>query len=55
MQFIGHLTPVAWVMDAFRDLIYFGGGFADIVPELSVLLAAAVVLFGVGIWRFRYL
>jgi ABC-2 type transport system permease protein len=55
MQIIGHLTPVAWVMDAFRDLLYYGGGFAEIMPEVGVLLGAAVLLFGVGIWRFRYL
>ena len=55
MQRIGHLTPVAWVMDAFRDLLFYGGGLSAILPELAVLLGAAVLLFGVGIWRFRYL
>jgi ABC-type multidrug transport system permease subunit len=55
MQFIGHLTPVAWVMDAFRDLLYYGGGIQEIALEIGVLLAAAAVLFGVGIWRFRYI
>ena len=55
MQRIGHLTPVAWVMDAFRDLLFYGGGFSAILPELGVLLGAAAILFGVGIWRFRYL
>jgi ABC-type multidrug transport system permease subunit len=54
MQFIGHLTPVAWVMDAFRDLLFYGGNLVDVLPEIGVLLAAAAVLFGVGIWRFRY-
>ncbi len=54
MQRIGHLTPVAWVMDAFRDLLFYDGGLMAILPELGVLLAAAVLLFGVGIWRFRY-
>ncbi|MCC6457501.1 MAG: ABC transporter permease [Caldilineaceae bacterium] len=54
MQFIGHLTPVAWVMDAFRDLLFYGGGLVDVLPEIGVLLAAAALLFGIGIWRFRY-
>ncbi len=55
MQRIGHLTPVAWVMDAFRDLLFYGGGLTAILPELGVLLAVTVLLFGVGIWRFRYI
>jgi ABC-2 type transport system permease protein len=55
MQRIGHLTPVAWVMDAFRELLFYGGNFTTILPELGVLFGAAVILFGVGSWRFRYL
>ena len=43
-----------WAMNAFQDLLFYGGGFADILPEMAVLLAAATVLFGVGVWRFRY-
>jgi ABC-2 type transport system permease protein len=54
MQRIGHLSPVAWAMDAFQDLLFYGGSFATILPELGVLLAAAAVLFGWGVWRFRY-
>lgn len=54
MQWIGHLSPVAWAMDAFRDLIFYGGGWGDILPEIGVLLAAAALCFGLGIWRFRY-
>lgn len=55
MQNLGHLTPVAWAMDAFRDLIFYSGGLTAILPEVGMLLAAAAVLFGIGIWRFRYL
>jgi ABC-2 type transport system permease protein len=55
MQRLGHLTPVAWVMDAFRDLLFYNGGLNAILPELGVLLVASALLFGVGIWRFRYL
>lgn len=55
MQVIGRLSPVAWVMDAFRDLIFYGGGWAAILPEIGVLLAAAAILFAVGIRHFRYI
>ena len=54
MQTIGHLSPVAWAMDGFQDLIYFGGGFGDVLPDVGVLLGAAVVLFVVGIRSFKY-
>jgi ABC-2 type transport system permease protein len=54
MQLLGRLSPVAWAMDAFRDLIFYGGGWAAILPEIGVLLAATVLLFGLGIRRFRY-
>jgi ABC-2 type transport system permease protein len=54
MQTVAHLTPVAWVMDAFQDLLFYGGDFTAILPEIGVLLTAAAVLFALGIWRFRY-
>jgi ABC-2 type transport system permease protein len=54
LQRIGRLSPVAWAMAAFHDLLFYSGGLADILPEIAVLLAAAAVLFGVGVWRFRY-
>lgn len=54
MQRIGHLTPVAWAMDAFQDLLFYSAGFMDILPEVGVLLGAAAAIFAVGIWRFRY-
>lgn len=54
MQQVGHLSPVAWAMDAFHDLIFYSGGLIDILPEIGVLLAATALLFGFGIWRFRY-
>ena len=54
MQTIGHISPVAWAMDAFQDLIWYNGGFPDVLPEIAVLLAAAVVLFAIGIRSFKY-
>ncbi|MDE0630224.1 MAG: ABC transporter permease [Caldilineaceae bacterium] len=54
MQTIGHLSPVAWAMDGFQDLIWYNGGFGDVAPEIGVLLAAAAVLFIFGIRGFKY-
>jgi len=54
MQTIGHLSPVAWAMDAFQDLIWYNGALPDVLPEIAVLLAAAAVLFAIGIRSFKY-
>lgn len=54
MRTLGHVSPVAWAMDAFQDLIWYNGGFSDVLPEIAVLLAAAAVLFAIGIRSFKY-
>ncbi|MCZ7543627.1 MAG: ABC transporter permease [Anaerolineae bacterium] len=55
MNAVGHVvSPIAWAMDAFSGMIYYGWQFADIVPYLGILLLYAAVFFGVGVWRFRY-
>ncbi|MEZ4657196.1 MAG: ABC transporter permease [Caldilineaceae bacterium] len=55
MRQIGHLSPVAWAMDAFHDLLFFGGRLSDVLPEIGILLAIALVLFGLGVSGFRNL
>ncbi len=54
MRVLGHISPIAWGMDAFGELMFHGGGVVDIASPLGVLLAMAVVCFGFGVWRFRY-
>lgn len=54
MRTIGHISPVAWVMNGFTQIIYYGGGLADVWVSVVVLLGAAAVLFTVAITRFRY-
>ena len=54
MRTIGHLSPVAWAMDAFHDIMWFNGGLTEILPEVGVLLGATVVLFAFGVRSFRY-
>ncbi|HEX9550600.1 MAG TPA: ABC transporter permease [Candidatus Limnocylindrales bacterium] len=53
MRTIGHLTPHAWAMDAFRALTFDGADLAAILPELAVLLGFAVALLGLATVRFR--
>jgi len=53
MRQVAHITPHAWAMDGFAELVRRGGGPLDIVPELSVLALYAVVLFALAAWRLR--
>jgi ABC-2 type transport system permease protein len=53
MQRIAHITPHAWALDGFAELVRRGGGVVDILPELGVLAAYAVVLFALASWRLR--
>ena len=53
MRTIAHVTPHAWGNDAFNDLVGQGGDVADILLELGVLAAYAVVLLTLATWRLR--
>jgi ABC-2 type transport system permease protein len=48
MRRIAHVTPHAWANEAFEDLTQHGAGVADILPQLGVLAAFAVVLLSLG-------
>lgn len=54
MRTFGHLSPVAWAMDSYTSLIFFGGTLLDVLPYLGVLLLIGLVAFGFGMWRLRY-
>ena len=50
---LAHVTPHAWAMDAFHRLLLDGGGLADILIEVVVLLGFAFVLLTLAVVRFR--
>jgi ABC-2 type transport system permease protein len=52
---IAHVTPHAWAIDAFHELLLNGGGLGDVLPQVGVLLGFAVVLLGLAVLRFRRL
>ena len=52
MQTISWFTPHRWTLDGFRELIA-GGSIVDVLPQLGVLAAFAVVLLGLATWRLR--
>ncbi|MEA2000390.1 MAG: ABC transporter permease [Actinomycetota bacterium] len=50
---IAHITPHAWGLDAFSELIRKGGTITSIATELAVLAGFAVVLLSLATWRLR--
>ncbi|GAB4279596.1 MAG: hypothetical protein Kow0056_12970 [Coriobacteriia bacterium] len=50
---LAHITPHAWAIEAFEDIIVHGGTVADALPELGVLAAYGAVLWALALWRFR--
>lgn len=54
MKFIGHISPVAWAMDGFQDILFYDRGLIEVLPEVGVLLLIAGGLFVIGIMGFKY-
>lgn len=54
MRTIGLVTPHAWALDGYQDLLVRGYGLAEVLPKIGVLALFAVVFFGIGVWRFRF-
>jgi ABC-2 type transport system permease protein len=54
MRTVGHISPIAWAMDAFRSVIFYGGGVESVVTPVLVLLGMTAVLFIIAVSRFKY-
>jgi ABC-2 type transport system permease protein len=52
-QGFARLTPLAWVMTGFQDILIRGQGLETVWLPALVLLGYAVVFFVLGVWRFR--
>lgn len=53
MRRLAHVTPHAWALDGFGELLRRGGDLRDVLPELGVLAGYALVLLVAATWRFR--
>ena len=53
MLTVAHATPHAWAADGFAVLVRHGGTIDDVLPQLAVLTAYAIVLFVLGAWSLR--
>ena len=54
VQFVGHFTPVAWMMDGFKDILARGAGLETVWLPVLVLLGFAALFFSLGAWRFKF-
>jgi len=54
MRRIGYLTPQAWAIDGFKEVILRGGAWEAIALPLAVLLGITVVFMTAGLLRVRY-
>ena len=52
-QAIGHLSPVAWGMDGFENIVARGLGFGSVLLPAAALMGYAVIFFVLAILRFR--
>ena len=52
-QAIGHLSPVAWGMDGFENIVARGLGFESVLLPAAALIGYAVLFFILAVWRFR--
>ena len=53
MRQLGHVTPQAWAVDAWTDLLSRGGSLSSIAPKLAVLAAFAAGLLVLSTTRLR--
>lgn len=54
LQTAGLITPHAWALDAYQDLLVRGYGLVEVLPKVGVLAGFAAVFFAIGVWRFRF-
>jgi ABC-2 type transport system permease protein len=48
---IGHVSPVAWAMDGFKNVIIRGFGLESVLLSAAALVGYAVLFFALAVWR----
>jgi len=51
-QAIGHISPVAWAMDGFKNIVARGLGFSSILVPAAALAGYTLLFFSLAAWRF---
>jgi ABC-2 type transport system permease protein len=50
---IGHVSPVAWAMDGFKNISVRGLGVESVLLPAAALVGYAILFFGIAAWRFQ--
>lgn len=50
---IGHVSPVAWAMDGFKNISIRGLGFDSVLLPVAALAGYTVVFFALAVWRLN--
>ncbi len=53
MQRLALVTPHAWALAGYHDVMLRGGGVRAVLPEVMALVGFAIVFFAVAAARFR--
>jgi ABC-2 type transport system permease protein len=51
-QAIGHVSPIAWAMDGFKNITTRGLGISSALLPASALIGYAALFFSLAAWRF---
>ena len=53
-QKVAYLTPLAWSMTGFKNIIERGQGLESVLLSVAVLLGFTIAAFGFAAWRFKF-
>jgi ABC-2 type transport system permease protein len=54
MGTVSRITPHAYAVEGYYKLMAENATFAQVLPEIGILLAFGIVFFLVAVWRFRF-
>ncbi len=54
MQTIALITPHAWAIDGYHEIIVQRKGLLSVLPHTAALLTFAAIFFSIGAWCFTY-
>ena len=52
-QAIGHVSPVAWALDGFKNITARGLGFSSVLLPATAVFGYALLFFALALWRFQ--